>query len=77
MRRWIYRNLYMNSIGWKLTRLLRKRDFCEECYTGKNLHLHHNNYRGYGWLAFIFPDLISDMQTLCSRHHAKRHGSKL
>ena len=77
MKRWIYRNLYMNSLGWKLTRFLRKCEFCQQCGSKvKPLHLHHRNYKGYhllGVLAFILPDMISEMETLCPRHHAQAH----
>lgn len=76
MNRWIYRNLYLKSPGWQLTRWLRKDRKCAKCKHGYPLHLHHLDYRGYhrlGILAFILPDTISKMQTLCARHHAMAH----
>jgi hypothetical protein len=80
VKRFIYRNLYMNSLGWKWTKAIRKNDFCQQCgrraKVAKPLHLHHRDYRGYhllGVLAFLLPDMISEMETLCPRHHAKAH----
>lgn len=70
---WWYRRIYLNSLGWKLTRLLRKRRYCEECGTVYDLHLHHVSYSGYFWWNLLLPDLISFMRTLCARHHKSEH----
>lgn len=77
MQRWIYRNLYMRSLGWALTKWIRKDSKCKKCSSTYPLHLHHLDYRGYrklGLLAFFLPDLVSKMQTLCAYHHWMAHG---
>jgi hypothetical protein len=73
-RRWWYRNVYLHSLGWRMTRRLRKSVFCSRCGSRQRLHLHHINYDGYHpvW-GLILPDLISRMETLCARHHAEAH----
>jgi hypothetical protein len=66
----------MRSIGWAWTRAIHKRKYCDRCGTRQHLHLHHRAYRGYhllGVFAFILPDLISQFETLCARHHAEAH----
>lgn len=77
-RQFVYRYIYLRSIGWMLTRRLRKRGFCSECGTKyPPLHLHHDDYSGYrmlGLFAFILPDMVSRMRTLCARCHRKAHG---
>ena len=73
---WWYRKIYLHSPAWKLTRLIRKRRYCEDCGSAYLLHLHHVDYRGYLWYNLIFPDLLSYMQTLCANHHRKAHERK-
>jgi NADH pyrophosphatase NudC (nudix superfamily) len=63
-------------MGWALTRWIRKSNYCSRCGSRQRLHLHHRNYNGYhvlGVFAFVIPDMISDMETLCARHHAQQH----
>lgn len=64
-----YRNVYLNSPAWKMTRRLRKRRNCGECGTTYRLELHHDSYDWYFWWNLILPDLFSPMRTLCARHH--------
>lgn len=73
LRKFVYRHIYMHSPGWAMTKFLRKRGYCNRCGARKNLHLHHHDYRGYSVLAFVLPDLFSQMETLCQRHHAQEH----
>lgn len=68
-----YRSVYMHSLGWRITRWLRKRTYCEKCGSRKNLHLHHLDYSGYGLHSLIIPDLVSEMKTLCADDHRKEH----
>lgn len=77
MKRWIYRNLYMRSLGWKWTKALRKSDRCKKCKCiTYPLHLHHLEYKWHNrhpLLTFFFPNLWDKMQTLCQYHHELAH----
>jgi uncharacterized protein (DUF983 family) len=52
LRRVVYREIYLNTPGWALTRLLRKARECRQCGGAKNLHLHHD---GYPFFAIWYP----------------------
>ncbi len=76
---WVYRNIYLNSLGWKLTRWLRKDGKCKKCKPGNisyQLHLHHLEYRWHNankFLRYFLPNMSDRMQTLCPYHHRQAH----
>lgn len=69
LRDW-YRGVYLGSDHWiqLRARKLRKRPGCEECRRAKATQVHHLQYRS------IFDVLLSDLQSLCWRCHAAKHG---
>lgn len=48
LRQIIYRLIYLNSPGWQITRLFRRRRSCQQCGETDILHLHHLSYPFFG-----------------------------
>ena len=70
--------LYLRSLGWALTKWLRKKDHCEriECRTRRLLDLHHDGYEWHNrhpFLRWFFPNMVDPMRTLCRKHHSRIH----
>lgn len=62
---------YLDSNHWKSLRRKRLEASgyrCDQCGSGFNLQVHHLRYRN------IYDVLVSDLQTLCSYCHEKKHG---
>lgn len=68
---------YLDSLGWRVTKLLRKRDKCQRCETRTRLQLHHKEYKWHNKnprIRMFVPNLFDRMETLCDTHHGKEHG---
>ncbi len=77
MNKFIYR-LYLVSPGWKLTRLIRKKDRCWRCWSLTSLELHHDSYRWHNKhtiLRWLIPNLWDAMRTLCKDCHGLEHNA--
>lgn len=60
LRQFIYRRLYLNTPGWKLTRWLRRGKSCRKCGDTGNLHLHHLDYPFFAlWYPFLVLSLVA------------------
>lgn len=77
-----YRNIYLKSPAWEITRRIHLKKKCERCGEKWGLQLHHVvyrlNYRPHWshWLskeAIYLPDHNSTFLTLCNDCHRKEH----
>lgn len=65
---------YINSYDWQVKADIMKRKamyICQQCgkkATKKKLHVHHRHYKT------LFHERIGDLEVLCDKCHAKRHG---
>ena len=67
---------YLRSVGWRMTKRIRKKKTCEHCNRRKRLELHHWRYDWHNanrLTRFIFPNLFDPMSTLCNSCHRKVH----
>lgn len=75
-RRWWYRNIYLHSWHWKITRwakrmqvrVMRGMVMCEKCRSTKRLQVHHKTYERLG------HEKMSDLKLLCNSCHGKEHN---
>jgi hypothetical protein len=63
---------YIKSKDWQCKRYqkLEEIDYCEECGSTKNLHVHHLTYDNF------MDEPMEDLQVLCKECHMKVHGRK-
>lgn len=74
--KWWYRNYYLKSLHWRITRWRKKTQmwysrgavFCERCGSRKRLHVHHVTYERLGW------ERMSDLQIICHKCHRPGSG---
>jgi hypothetical protein len=72
-RRWWYRNVYLWTPHWRLTRrwlLLLYGHKCHVCGALHYLDVDHKTY-AHMWWEWLF---FWDMQVLCRQHHVQKHG---
>lgn len=72
-KRAYYREEYLKSDHWKelKVRKLVVNPTCEICNSKKFLDVHHLDYKN------LYDVLLTDLQTLCRRHHAEQHGQTI
>lgn len=59
LRQFVYRNLYLVTPGWQLTRLFRLAGRCARCKRRGVLHLHHEAYPFFAlWYALFWSSLF-------------------
>jgi len=71
-KKW-YAKVYLRSEHWSILRSAKFREVgrkCEICGETESIEVHHIRYRD------IYDVRTSDLQVLCSAHHAEEHGLK-
>lgn len=73
---WWYRNIYLKSFHWKITRWMKKAQmwlfkgsvYCEKCRRKDRLTIHHITYKRLG------HERMSDLQVICFYCHRPGSG---
>lgn len=59
LRQLIYRNLYLATPGWQITKWLRKQKYCRKCGSQDALDLHHLGYPFFSlWYRLLFVSIV-------------------
>lgn len=77
MRRWLYRNVYLQSPYWRFIRWLKLRvhgRYCDNCHRPlRRLDIHHTTYRG---MLFREWYQLDKLRVLCRVCHDREHERK-